>query len=56
MTIKANIPEQRFIETLLNMKHSGCDVTFYLALYYLFHRWHFNKIVYYQNLLEEELT
>jgi len=52
ITIEANIPEQSFMESLLNMKHSGCNVTFHLCIYALAHSWHYSKFIYYQNLLE----
>ena len=51
ITIKADIPEDKFMESLLNMKHSGCDVSFQLSLYALAHGWHKDKLFYYVNLL-----
>ena len=54
LIIKANIPEQNFIENLLNMKHSGCfkeAILFSLGLYALAHSWHIDKLFYYLKLL-----
>lgn len=51
ITIEANIPENEFMEDLLNMKHSGLDVMILLSFYALAHRWHYTKIIYYSNLL-----
>jgi len=52
LTIKANIPEKDFMESLLNMKHSGYDVSLHIGLYALAHSWHHNKLIYYLKLLE----
>ena len=54
LTIKANIPEQQFMESLLNMKFSGCDVMFPFCLYAFVHSWHINKLTYYLRLLEND--
>jgi len=50
--IKANIPEDQFMESLLNMRFAGCDVIFLLSFYALAHGWHINKFNYYFGLLE----
>jgi len=52
--IKTNITEQQFMEGLLNMKHSGYKVGFYLAFYGLAKSWHIDKLTYYIKLLEEK--
>lgn len=52
ITIEANIPEDKFMESLLNMRHSGFDVTFLLGFYSLAHHWHIDKFLYYSKLLE----
>ncbi len=55
LTLKANIPEKGFIESLLNMRHSGVDksyISLCIGLYALTHKWHINKLNHYWNLLE----
>jgi len=52
LTIKADIPEQNFMEGLLNMKHSGSEVMLPLSLYALCHQWHIGKLIYYKKLLD----
>jgi len=51
-TIQANIPEQQFMESMLNQKHSGQDVKLIFFFYALAHSWHISKLVYYSKLLE----
>jgi len=55
--IKCNINEQQFMESLLNMKHSKCDISnimFKFAFYAFAKGWHIDKLMYYKDLLEEE--
>ena len=52
LTIKADIPEQQFMEAMLNQKHSGQDVLIIVSLYALAHSWYFDKLLYYLRLLE----
>jgi len=52
LKIEANIPENIFMEGILNLRYSGCDVVFPLSLYALVHKWNYNKLIYYINLLE----
>ena len=54
ITIKAEIPEQEFMECLLNMKSSGYDVILPLVFYAFAHSWHIDKLNYYLELLEVE--
>ncbi len=53
ITIEANISEQDFIESCLNMKHSGSDPIFHLVIYAFAKSWHIDKLTYYKELLEE---
>ncbi len=52
ITIKAKIPEKDFMEGLLNMKYSGCNVEPLIMLYALAHSWHIDKFTYYFNLIK----
>lgn len=52
LTIESNIPEREFMESILNMYYSGCDVMFPLSLHALAHSWRFNKLNHYLKLLE----
>ena len=52
ITIKANIPEDVFMESMLNQHYSGQDVSLMFGLYALAHGWHINKLMYYAKLLE----
>ena len=52
MTIKSSVKEQELMECLLNARHSGCDVLLPLSLHALAKGWHYNKLIYYINLLE----
>lgn len=53
LIIKCNVGEQQFMETLLNMKHSGLGVVLPLSFYALVNFWHIDKFSYYMKLLEE---
>lgn len=55
ITIKANIPEDKFMEAMLNQHFSGMEVMFPLSLYALAHLWHINKLSYYLKLMGKEL-
>jgi len=56
-TIKIKIPseftEQKLMEKCLNLASSGYEPTFYLLLYALKKKWHYEKLAYYILLLEE---
>lgn len=55
LTIDTHLTEQQFMESLLNMKHSGVDENYImicLSLYALATSWYFDKLIYYVNLLE----
>jgi len=52
LTIKADIPEQQFMEAMLNQKHSGEDVLVLVSLYALAHSWNYKDLLYYMKLLE----
>ena len=54
LTISSKIPEQEFMETMLNMKHSGyvCEPVF--LFYALGKSWHIDTFTYYFKLLELE--
>jgi len=52
LIIKSNIPEQEFMESMLNMKASGYFIEFPFFLYALGKRWHIDKLFYYSKLLE----
>lgn len=56
LIIKSNIPEQKFMESCLNMEHSGLDCMFPLTLYALTHRWHIDKLTYYLKLIGKQLN
>jgi len=55
LTIKANIPEQQFMECMLNQGFSGYDVTLIVLFYALSHSWNINKLTYYLRLLESNI-
>ena len=49
--------ENKFIESLLNMRSSGVNenyIFFVLTLFGLEHRWHIDKLIYYMKLLKLE--
>lgn len=46
--------EQAFIECMLNMKYSGCDIILPFIFYAFQESWHIDKLIYYSNLLELE--
>ena len=52
LTIQADILEQKFMESILNMNESGLEVSFFLELYALAHSWHFDKLNYYLGLIK----
>lgn len=54
LKIKVDIPEQKFMEYLLNMKHSGYDVLMFLCFYAFINSWNINKLNYYLKLLKEK--
>jgi hypothetical protein len=49
-----NVTERDVIENCLNLKHSGCDPHLTLAFYALGNSWHYEKLIYYLNLITEE--
>ncbi len=51
ITIEADIPEDVFMENMLNQHFSGYDVSLMFGIYALAHSWHINKLIYYKNLL-----
>ena len=53
ITIEANIPEDVFMESMLNQHFSGYDVSLMFGLYALAHSWHVNKLIHYKDLLED---
>jgi len=54
LTIKTNLNEQGFMESCLNMRHSGYDCTLPFLLYSLAKSWHIDKFTCYWNLLDME--
>ena len=57
LKIEANIPEKQFMESLLNLKHSGCSINHISFLFFLYaftKSWHISKLKYYMKLLEME--
>ena len=54
ITIEANIPEDIFMESMLNEHFSGRDVMILLGFYALANRWHINKLIYYNKLMEKK--
>lgn len=54
ITISSKLNEQEFMESILNMHHSGINVELPLSLYALAKSWHIDKFIYYANLLEEK--
>jgi len=50
--IKSDLQEQEFMESLLNMSHSGYKVLIPLGFYALCNSWHIDKLNYYFKLLE----
>ena len=53
LEITSNIPEINFMESILNMTGSGCDMTFGISLYALAHSWHIDDFIYYNVLIDE---
>ncbi len=50
LTIKANIPEQKFMESCLNQSHQlNHDMTLVIAFYALVHAWHYRKLTFLMN-------
>lgn len=52
LIIEINIPEQQFMECMLNQRFSGYDVSIILFFYAFVHSWHIDKLNYYMRLLE----
>lgn len=52
LKITANVSEKDFMESCLNITHSGYDVTLTLVFYALAKRWNINKLMYYMRLLD----
>jgi len=52
LIIKADIPEQQFMESMLNQRFAGYNISFMFFIYALAHSWHFTKLNYYMKLLE----
>ena len=55
LKIEIDINEHDFIESLLNMKHSGVsdnNLILFISFYALAKSWHIDKLTYYLNLLE----
>jgi len=50
--IETKISEQELMESCLNMSASGLDTRLILFLYALKNRWHIEKLMYYQHLIE----
>jgi len=53
LEVKANVPEQEFMEAILNLQSSGTNVLPLFVFYAFIKSWNINKFVYYKNLLEE---
>ena len=53
ITIEANIPEDIFMESILNAHFSGREVRVLLGFYALANGWHINKLIYYNKLMEQ---
>lgn len=51
ITIKADIPEDVFMESMLNQYYSGNDVSLMFFFYALAHGWNVDKLIYYKNLM-----
>lgn len=54
LTISSNVKERDLLESCLNLYHAGYNYTFQLALHSLVHSWHYKKLMYYINLIEED--
>jgi len=54
LTIKTNISEQKFMESMLNMKESGYVIEPLFFFYAFANTWHIDKFFYYCKLLEIE--
>ncbi len=52
ITIESNIPEDIFMEGMLNQYHSGYDISLLFLFYAFAHSWHINKLGYYKSLME----
>ena len=50
-TIKTNVPEQEFMEKILNMHYSGYEVGVLLGLYAFCNSWNIEKVYYYLDLM-----
>ena len=51
-TIKINVSEKKFMEYILNLHHSGYDVSLMFIFYALAKRMHIDDFTYYMKLLE----
>ena len=52
LKITADIPEDKFMEGVLNMYFSGGDVMLFLYFYALANHWDINKLVYYTRMMK----
>ena len=55
LKIEIDINEHDFMESMLNMKHSGVtdnNLVLFISFYALAKSWHIDKLSYYLNLLE----
>lgn len=52
ITIKANIPEDIFMESMLNQYYSGYNISLIFLIYAMARSWNTNKLFYYMKLLE----
>ena len=53
LEVEANVPEQEFMEAILNLQSSGMEVLLLFVFYAFIKSWNINKFLYYKNLLEE---
>ena len=54
--VESKISEKDLIEHCLNLHHSGYDCNIILFFHALAKRWHYDKFVYYINLIKEKST
>ena len=53
LKIEANIPEDQFMESILNMYFSGLEVMLPFVFYAFAHQWHIDKLTYYMGLMKK---
>jgi hypothetical protein len=55
ITIDKKVTEQGIVETCLNYVSAGLDYKILLFFYAFAQHWHYDKLIYYVNLIEKEI-